>query len=74
MQTMDMSLASHVKAGRISQQMAFERCHDADELQRLLGSSAGLSAFAGGASLGGDDSSSWATGSFDPGGGSLGGT
>jgi twitching motility protein PilT len=64
MQTMDMSLASHVKAGRISQQMAFERCHDAEELQRLVGSSAGLSAFAGGASLGGDDSSSWATGSF----------
>src|SRR5712691_374067 len=64
MQTMDMSLASHVKAGRISQQMAFERCHDAEELQRLVGSSAGLSAFAGGASLGGDDSSSWATASF----------
>ena len=72
MQTMDMSLASHVKAGRISQQMAFERCHDAEELQRLVGSSAGLSAFSGGASLGGEDSSSWATGSFDPG-GSLGG-
>ena len=28
MQTMDMSLASHVKAGRITQQMAYERCHD----------------------------------------------
>ncbi len=65
MQTMDMSLASHVKAGRISQQMAFERCHDPEELQRLVGSSGGLSAFSsGGASLGGDDSSSWATGSF----------
>ncbi|TMM21806.1 MAG: type IV pilus twitching motility protein PilT, partial [Actinobacteria bacterium] len=36
MQTMDMSLASHVKAGRISQQMAFERCHDPEELQRLV--------------------------------------
>src|SRR5438270_2838983 len=45
MQTMDMSLASHVKAGRISQQMAFERCHDPEELQRLVGSSSGLSAF-----------------------------
>src|SRR2546428_1336281 len=39
MQTMDMSLASHVKAGRISQQMAFERCHDPEELQRLVGGS-----------------------------------
>ena len=37
MQTMDMSLASHVKAGRITQQMAFERCHDPEELQRLIG-------------------------------------
>jgi twitching motility protein PilT len=65
MQTMDMSLASHVKAGRISQQLAFERCHDPEELQRLVGSSGGLSAFSsGGSSLGGDDSSSWATGSF----------
>jgi twitching motility protein PilT len=65
MQTMDMSLASHVKAGRVSQQMAFERCHDPEELQRLIGSSGGLSAFSsGGASLGGDDASSWATGSF----------
>jgi twitching motility protein PilT len=39
MQTMDMSLAQHVKAGRVSQQVAFERCHDPEELQRLLGGS-----------------------------------
>jgi twitching motility protein PilT len=39
MQTMDMSLAQHIKAGRISQQVAFERCHDPEELQRLLGGS-----------------------------------
>src|SRR5262245_56913692 len=45
MQTMDMSLASHVKAGRISQQMAFERCHDPEELERLIGSHGALSAF-----------------------------
>src|SRR6476619_4468607 len=45
MQTMDMSLASHVKAGRINQQMAFERCHDPEELQRLIGSTGGLSAY-----------------------------
>jgi twitching motility protein PilT len=37
MQTMDMSLAAHVKAGRVTQQMAFERCHDPEELQRLVG-------------------------------------
>ncbi|HVD71366.1 MAG TPA: type IV pilus twitching motility protein PilT [Actinomycetota bacterium] len=48
MQTMDMSLASHVKAGRVTQQMAFERCHDPEELQRLIGSTGALSAFAGG--------------------------
>jgi hypothetical protein len=39
MQTMDMSLASHVKAGRISQQMAFERCprpRGAPALGRIL--------------------------------------
>jgi twitching motility protein PilT len=62
MQTMDMSLAQHVKAGRITQQMAFERCHDAEELQRLIGS-AGLSAYSGSSGL--DDSyfgSDYATG------------
>jgi len=51
MQTMDMSLAAHVKAGRVTQQMAFERCHDPEELQRLIGSSAGLSASAAGSSF-----------------------
>jgi twitching motility protein PilT len=52
MQTMDMSLAQHVKAGRITQQMAFERCHDEEELTRLIGSAGGLSAHAGGPSGG----------------------
>jgi twitching motility protein PilT len=52
MQTMDMSLASHVKAGRINQQMAFERCHDPEELQRLIGSTAGLSAYSDGGNYG----------------------
>ena len=37
MQTMDMSLAQHVKAGHITQQLAFERCHDPEELTRLMG-------------------------------------
>ena len=44
MQTMDMSLAQHVKSGRISQQLAFERCHDAEELQRLMGGAAPMGA------------------------------
>jgi len=55
MQTMDMSLASHVKAGRVTQQMAFERCHDAEELQRLIGSTAGLSAYSAAGATGDDD-------------------
>jgi twitching motility protein PilT len=50
MQTMDMSLASHTKAGRITQQMAYERCHDPEELERLIGSSGGLSAYTASAS------------------------
>jgi twitching motility protein PilT len=40
MQTMDMSLAQLVKSGRITQQLAFERCHDPEELTRLLGGAA----------------------------------
>jgi twitching motility protein PilT len=42
MQTMDMSLSQLVKAGRINQQLAFERCHDPEELQRLMGGVGGL--------------------------------
>src|ERR1700693_1839272 len=45
MQTMDMSLAHHVKAGRISQGMAFERCHDPEELQRLVGNAGGSDSY-----------------------------
>jgi twitching motility protein PilT len=37
MQTMDQSLANLVKAGHITQQLAYERCHDAEELNRLIG-------------------------------------
>jgi twitching motility protein PilT len=37
MQTMDQSLANLVKAGQITQQLAYERCHDAEELNRLIG-------------------------------------
>jgi twitching motility protein PilT len=64
MQTMDMSLAQHVKSGRITQQMAFERCHDAEELQRLVGGANNL----GGPSAGFDGG-----GSIDMGGGASGG-
>jgi twitching motility protein PilT len=52
MQTMDMSLAAHVKNGTINQQMAFERCHDPEELQRLMGGSLGVSPNDGYASAG----------------------
>jgi twitching motility protein PilT len=47
MQTMDMHLSHLVKAGTITQAMAFERCHDAEELQRLVGTSAPSSPIGG---------------------------
>jgi twitching motility protein PilT len=37
MQTMDQSLADLVKSGKVSQQLAYERCHDTEELKRLIG-------------------------------------
>ena len=37
MQTMDQALATLVKEGKISQQLAYERSHDAEELNRLIG-------------------------------------
>ena len=37
MQTMDQSLANLVKGGKVSQQLAYDRCHDAEELSRLIG-------------------------------------
>jgi twitching motility protein PilT len=48
MQTMDQSLANLVKAGQITQQLAYERCHDAEELNRLIGGAG--AAFGAGAS------------------------
>jgi twitching motility protein PilT len=55
MQTMDMHLSHLVKAGKISQAMAFERCHDPEELQRLVGSAAPASPTGGAAmSMSGD--------------------
>jgi twitching motility protein PilT len=51
MQTMDMSLAALIKAGKITQQMAFERCHDAEELARLTGNSLGSGGDVGGAMM-----------------------
>src|ERR671931_1782303 len=38
MQTMDASLADLVQAGRITHELAMDRSHDPDELNRLLGS------------------------------------
>jgi len=70
MQTMDMSLAAHVKAGRVTQAMAFERCHDPEELQRLIGSSGGLSASAAGSSF----EIGSGSGGYDMGSGSMNGS
>ena len=56
MQTMDMSLATLVKEGKITQQMAFERCHDAEELARITGNSGGAGSDMGGAMMMGGNS------------------
>jgi twitching motility protein PilT len=54
MQTMDQSLTNLVKAGKITQQLAYERCHDPEELNRLIGGGgAGYSAGAGAAAAAG---------------------
>jgi len=37
MQTMDQALANLVKEGKITQQLAYERSHDPEELNRLIG-------------------------------------
>jgi twitching motility protein PilT len=42
MVTMDHSLARLVGAGKISVDMALQRCHDVQELQRLIGGTAGV--------------------------------
>jgi twitching motility protein PilT len=52
MQTMDMSLAQHVKSGVVSQELAYERCHDPEELQRLIG---GAGTYANAGAAGGND-------------------
>jgi twitching motility protein PilT len=66
MQTMDQSLANLVKAGHITQQLAYERCHDAEELNRLIGG-AGAS-YGGGAgaaaSAGISMDGGWTSGGF----------
>jgi twitching motility protein PilT len=45
MQTMDASLAALVRAGRITRELALDRCHDPEEVTRLLG---GATVFGGG--------------------------
>ncbi len=52
MQTMDQALANLVKAGKITQQLAYERCHDPEELNRLIGGGPVYQAPAGGAAAG----------------------
>jgi twitching motility protein PilT len=39
MQTMDASLATLLRAGKITRELAFSRAHSPDELRRLLGGS-----------------------------------
>jgi twitching motility protein PilT len=41
MQTMDQALADLVKANQVTQQLALEKCHDPEELTRLLATSGG---------------------------------
>jgi twitching motility protein PilT len=54
MQTMDQSLANLVKTGQITQQMGYERCHDPEELNRLIGGGgAGFNAGVGAAAAAG---------------------
>jgi twitching motility protein PilT len=53
MRTMDASLAELVRSGRITQQLAMERSHDPEELNRLLGSAPPTQSMNGGAGGGG---------------------
>jgi twitching motility protein PilT len=66
MQTMDQSLANLVKAGLITQQLAYERCHDAEELNRLIGGAGASYASGAGAagSAGVTMDGGWTTGGF----------
>ncbi len=62
MQTMDMALANLVKANKITQQMAFERCHDPEELQRLMGGAGALASAGAGSSSSGSSIGGYMTG------------
>ncbi len=64
MQTMDMSLAGHVKGGKVTQQMAFERCHDAEELNRLIGGSGVAFTSSAGGAMSMDGYNSFGGGSY----------
>ena len=60
MQTMDQSLAQLVKAGKITQQLGYERCHDPEELNRLIGGAgAGYQAGIGAAAAAGIGVGGW---------------
>jgi twitching motility protein PilT len=48
MQTMDQALTSMVKGGRITYETAVERCHNVDELNRMLGRGTGSGGGMGG--------------------------
>jgi twitching motility protein PilT len=53
MQTMDASLARLVATGKLSVEMALQRCHDPQELQRLMGGAAGAAAVRSGSEING---------------------
>jgi twitching motility protein PilT len=62
MQTMDQSLANLVKAGKITQQLGYERAHDPEELNRLIGGGgAGYSAGVGTGAPAGTLDGGWAS-------------
>ncbi len=42
MQTMDQALAEHVKNGMVTQALALEKCHDPEELTRLMSTAGGV--------------------------------
>jgi hypothetical protein len=62
---MDQSLANLVKAGQITQQLAYERCHDVEELNRLIGGAASYSGATGAAAGAGISmDAGWTSGAF----------
>jgi twitching motility protein PilT len=64
MQTMDQSLANLVRSGLITQQLAYERCHDAEELNRLIGGAGASYGASGAGATGISMDGGWTNGGF----------